>query len=97
MTIVLDHLILHVNDVGESSHFYMEILGLTNEGQREPFTILLAPWGTEGGEDLAFTMSRMDFGGVFRRVRVWGAWFSRGEGFSVGARAGAPVDCVGSC
>ena len=37
---ILDHLILHVNDVDESSRFYTEILGLTNEGKREPFTVI---------------------------------------------------------
>jgi catechol 2,3-dioxygenase-like lactoylglutathione lyase family enzyme len=75
---VLDHLILHVNDVEESSRFYTEILGLTNEGRREPFTVVrvtsdftiqLAPWGTKGGEHLAFAMPRTEFEEVFRRVR----------------------------
>lgn len=67
---VLDHLILHVNDVEESSCFYTEILGMINEGKREPFmvirvssrfTIQLAPWGTKGGTHLAFAMPRAEF------------------------------------
>lgn len=75
---VLDHLILHVNDVEESARFYTEVLGLTNEGKREPFTVVrvtsdftiqLAPWGTKGGEHLAFAMRREEFEEVFRRVR----------------------------
>ncbi len=75
---VLDHLILHVNDVEESARFYTGILGLTNDGKREPFTVVrvtsdftiqLAPWGTKGGEHLAFAMPREEFEGVFRRVR----------------------------
>ncbi len=61
----LDHLILKVNDVDESSRFYTEILGMTNEGKRDPFTVCrvtsnftiqLAPWGTKGGEHLAFAI-----------------------------------------
>ena len=75
---VLDHLILHVNDAEESSRFYVEILGLTNEGEMEPFTVVrvtsdftiqLAPWGTKGGEHLAFAMPRAEFEAVFQRVR----------------------------
>ena len=101
---VLDHLILRVNDAEESSGFCTEILGLTDEGKREPFrvvrvtadfTIQLAPWGTKGGEHLAFSMSRADFEGVFRRVREAGIEFGdsfhsvgngKGPGEEVGAR-----------
>ena len=75
---VLDHLILNVNDVAESVRFYTEILGLAHEGKHEPFTvirvspdflILLGPLPTEGGEHLAFSMSRAEFEDVFRRVQ----------------------------
>jgi catechol 2,3-dioxygenase-like lactoylglutathione lyase family enzyme len=92
----LDHLILHVNDIDESSRFFVEILGLTNEGTREPFTvirvsddftILLAPWRTQGGEHLAFAMSRAEFDAVFERVRAAGIEF--GDSFhSVGNMQG---------
>ena len=93
---LLDHLILHVNDIEESSLFYTDILGLTSEGEHEPFTILrvtsdltiqLAPWGTKGGEHLAFAMPRSEFEEVFRRVREGGIEF--GDSFhSVGNMKG---------
>ena len=77
MAIQLDHLILAVNDRKKSVEFYVGILGLKYEGDREPFSILrvtpdftlqLAGWGTKGGEHLAFAMSRKEFDEVFRRV-----------------------------
>ena len=93
---VLDHLILHVNDVHESARFYVEILGMTNEGEREPFTLIrvapdftiqLAPWGTKGGEHLAFAMSQAEFEEVFRSIREGGVEF--GDSFhSVGNMKG---------
>jgi len=100
---VLDHLILHVNDVDESSRFYTEILGLTHEGRSEPFTVIrvtpeftiqLAPWGTEGGVHLAFAMPGAEFEEVFQRVREGGIEFgdsfhSVGNGKGPGEEAGA--------
>ena len=93
---ILDHLILHVNDADESAHFYSEILGWVDEGTREPFrvmrvspdcTIQLAPWGTQGGEHLAFAMERAEFDAVFRTVRENGIEF--GDSFhSVGNMEG---------
>jgi catechol 2,3-dioxygenase-like lactoylglutathione lyase family enzyme len=77
MTIQLDHMILAVNDRKKSVEFYVGILGLKYEGDREPFSILrvtpdltlqLSGWGTKGGEHLAFSMSRKEFDEVFRRV-----------------------------
>jgi catechol 2,3-dioxygenase-like lactoylglutathione lyase family enzyme len=94
--VVLDHLILGVNDIEESSRFYTEILGLADEGTREPFTVFrvtseftiqLAPWGTKGGDHLAFAMPRSEFEKVFRRVREGGIEF--GDSFhSVGNMKG---------
>jgi catechol 2,3-dioxygenase-like lactoylglutathione lyase family enzyme len=78
MTLELDHLILPVNDANDSVAFYTWLLGLSYEGEREPFsilrvspdlTLLLAPWGTQGGEHLAFSMSRPEFEAAFQRVR----------------------------
>jgi catechol 2,3-dioxygenase-like lactoylglutathione lyase family enzyme len=73
----LDHIILRVNDRAASIEFYTSILGLRYEGEREPFSVIrvtpdltlqLAPWGTQGGDHLAFAMSRAEFDDVFRRV-----------------------------
>lgn len=78
MAIQLDHMILAVNDRAKSIEFYVGILGLKYEGNREPFSVLrvtpdftlqIAEWGTKGGEHLAFAMSRTEFDEVFRRVR----------------------------
>src|ERR1700724_2445488 len=77
----LDHIILAVNDVKKSIEFYTGILGLKHEGEREPFTMIrvnphfivqLAPWGTKGGEHLAFSMTRAEFDATFARVREAG-------------------------
>jgi catechol 2,3-dioxygenase-like lactoylglutathione lyase family enzyme len=77
MAIQLDHIILAVNDIAGSIDFYVGVLGLKHEGERDPFsvirvtpefTIQMAPWGTKGGEHLAFAMSRKEFDDVFRRV-----------------------------
>jgi catechol 2,3-dioxygenase-like lactoylglutathione lyase family enzyme len=78
---VLDHMILHVNDAAESARFYVEVLGLVDEGAHAPFTqirvspdfvLLLGAWGTQGGEHLAFAMPRAEFDAVVRRVRERG-------------------------
>jgi len=77
MTIELDHAILNVNDVTKSLDFYTRILGLKHEGEDDPFSILrvssglmilLAPWGTKGGEHLAFSMSAGEFDDTFQRI-----------------------------
>ncbi len=101
---VLDHIILQVNDRDESVRFYTELLGLSYEGEREPFSVLrvapdftiqLAPWGTKGGEHLAFAMGRQEFDAVFQRVRDAGVEFGdsfhsvgnmKGPGEETGAR-----------
>jgi catechol 2,3-dioxygenase-like lactoylglutathione lyase family enzyme len=107
---VLDHLILKVNDAAESVRFYVDVLGLSFEGEREPFTVVrvtpeftiqLAPWGTQGGEHLAFSLPRADFDEVFARIReakiAFGDSFHavgnmKGPGSEVGARgAGASL------
>jgi len=71
-------MILAVNDRKKSVEFYVSILGLEYEGDREPFSVLrvtpdftlqIAEWGTKGGEHLAFAMSRDEFEEIFCRVR----------------------------
>jgi catechol 2,3-dioxygenase-like lactoylglutathione lyase family enzyme len=99
----LDHLILPVNDIGESVRFYTEILGLAHEGQDEPFTVirvtpdltvLLAPFGTDGGQHLAFALPKAEFDATFGRVKKAGIEY--GDRFhSVGNMKG-PGDESGS-
>ncbi len=89
---ILDHTILQVNDLAESVRFYVDVLGLTDEGEQVPFSVLrvtpdftiqLAPWGTEGGTHLAFAMSQSEFDAAFARIRAAGLEF--GDSFhSVG-------------
>ena len=102
----LDHTILNVNDRAKSIEFYTQVLGFAYEGEREgtPFSVIrvtpdfmlqLAPFGTQGNEHLAFSMSRIEFDRVFQRVREraidYGDSFDtvgnlRGPGDSDGAR-----------
>lgn len=106
---LLDHLILRVNELDESQRFYSEVLGLRYEGEQPPFGVLrvtddltlqLAPWGTTGGEHLAFAMSREDFDAVFARVKAAGVEFGdsfhavgnmQGPGEEAGARGPGPT------
>ncbi|MEX0666427.1 MAG: VOC family protein [Acidimicrobiia bacterium] len=78
MTVQLDHLVLAVNVLDESLAFYTGILGLERDGEDGPFTVvrvtpdfvlLVAPWGTEGGQHLAFSMSAAEFGDTFQRIK----------------------------
>ncbi len=78
MAIRLDHLILVVNDLEQSLDFYTRVLGFTADAPRPPFSVVrvspdlilqLAPWGTKGGDHLAFAMTRDEVDGVLRRVR----------------------------
>lgn len=96
MPIVLDHLILRVKDAKESIDFYTRVLGLRYEGSLPPFEVLrvtpaltlqLAPWGTEGGEHLAFALGPQEFEAAFTRIREAGIAY--GDSFhSVGNMKG---------
>ena len=81
MALQLDHFILAVNDRQQSIDFYTRVLGLTYEGEREPFSVirvtpelilLLGPWGTKGGQHLAFSVSRVEFNDAMERLRRHG-------------------------
>jgi catechol 2,3-dioxygenase-like lactoylglutathione lyase family enzyme len=109
MTAQLDHLILAVNDLDASLAFYRDVLGLEPDGEDGPFTVvrvtpdfvlLVAPWGTEGGEHLAFSMSSEEFDAVFARARAAGVPFGddphapdngQGPGEETGARGMGPT------
>ena len=96
MGVQLDHLILPVNDRQASIDFYTDIIGLTYEGESEPFSVVrvtpaltlqLAPFGTSGGEHLAFAMSAAEFDAAFQRIKDAGV--SYGDHFdSVGNMKG---------
>jgi catechol 2,3-dioxygenase-like lactoylglutathione lyase family enzyme len=92
----IDHLILNVNDIPASIDFYVNVLGFKLDGDEGPFTVirvdenfilLLGPWGTKGGEHLAFAMNREDFEMIFARIRDKGIPY--GDSFhSVGNNLG---------
>ncbi len=99
----LDHLILKVNDLAASVHFYTEILGFADGGRDGPFTIIrcgpdfqlqLAPWGTPGMEHYAFAVSKAEFEQIFDRIKAAG--LSYGPTFdAVGSNTG-PGEEVGA-
>ena len=104
MAIQLDHLVVAVNDRARSIEFYTAVLGFEYEGERTPFAVIrvtpdlvlqLAPWGTRGGDHLAFSMTGAEFEALFRRIQDSGVEFGdafntignmRGPGDSDGAR-----------
>jgi catechol 2,3-dioxygenase-like lactoylglutathione lyase family enzyme len=99
----LDHLILAVNDVQKSLDFYTGVLGFTHEGDRPPFSTVrvtpdlvlqLAPWGTRGGEHLAFAMAPDEFEEVFRRLRDAGIAY--GDSFDSAANMRGPGQADGA-
>ena len=103
MVVMLDHLILTVNDRDESVRFFTEIMGFAHEGEDGPFSVIrvspettlqLAPWGTEGGEHLAFALSPEEFDAAFARVRTAGV--PTGTRTTMWATCGAPVRSRGA-
>ncbi len=105
----LDHLILSVNDRDASVRFFTEIMGFANDGEDGPFavvrvspdlTLQVAPWGTDGGEHLAFALTRAEFEATFERLRAAGIPYGdsfhdvgnmQGPGNEAGARGMAPT------
>ena len=103
MPIALDHMILQINDRDESLRFYTEVLGFEYDGERAPFTtvrvdpnfvILLAPFGTTGGEHLAFSMSRDEFETLFQRIKDHGIEY--GDRFDQSANMQGPGKAEGA-
>ncbi|MGE5182770.1 MAG: VOC family protein [Acidobacteriota bacterium] len=103
MPATLDHLILNVNDHVRSVRFYGELLGFSDEGMDGPFavvrvgadtTLQLAQRPTDGGEHLAFAMTRGEFDAIFARLRERAIPY--GDTFAtVGTQAG-PGDETGA-
>jgi catechol 2,3-dioxygenase-like lactoylglutathione lyase family enzyme len=109
MVVTLDHLILAVNDRDESVRFFTALMGFAHEGEDGPFSVIrvspettlqLAPWGTEGGEHLAFALTPEEFDATFARVRAAGVPYGdsyhdvgnmRGPGEEAGARGLGPT------
>ena len=105
----LDHIILKVNDLSVSVAFYTKVLGFSAEGTDGPFVVLragpdlqiqIAPWGTPGSEHYAFAVSRVEFEGIFGRIKAadiaYGPTFdsvgaNTGPGEESGARGPAPT------
>ncbi|MFL6373114.1 MAG: VOC family protein [Pyrinomonadaceae bacterium] len=96
----IDHIILNVNDLGETVAFYTEVLGFTDEGKDGPFTVLrvsdgftiqVAPWGTKGNEHYAFALDRAEFDTVFDGLKERGIPY--GDAFdTVGSNHGPGSD-----
>lgn len=103
MALHLDHLILAVNDVEQSLDFYTRVVGLATAGQRPPFTLLritsslvlqLAPWGTKGGEHLAFSLEAAEFDEALQRLRGLGVKY--GDSFHDAENMRGPADSDGA-
>ena len=103
MAALLDHLILQVNDAKATADFFERVLGFASEGQQGPFTVVrvstettlqLAPWGTKGGEHLAFALAKNEFDAAFARIRELGIdW---GDSFHTVGNKKPPGDEVGA-
>lgn len=99
----LDHLILNVIDREKSLQFYKDILEFTQEADDGPFAVLrvnpdltlqLAPWGTQGGEHLAFALKRAEFLEVFSRIQQKGVPY--GDAFDTVGNMQGPGDETGA-
>ena len=100
----IDHLILNVNDLAKSIEFYTGVMGFAHEGEREgtPFSVIrvnqgfmiqLAPFGTKGGEHLAFAVSPSEFEQIFQRIRDGGIQY--GDSFDTVGNGCGPGDSGG--
>jgi catechol 2,3-dioxygenase-like lactoylglutathione lyase family enzyme len=105
----IDHVILKVKDIQASVAFYVDVMGFEVEGKDGPFTVIrvddgfvmqLAPWGTSGGEHLAFVLDAEEFRRTFGRIKERGIPFgdsfhrvgnNEGPGSERGARGDGPT------
>ena len=103
MPLQLDHLILAVNERRQSIDFYTRVVGLTYVGERAPFSLLrvtpdfvlqLAPWGTKGGDHLAFSLRRSEFEAALARIRSHAIAY--GDAFDSVGNMRAPGDAEGA-
>jgi catechol 2,3-dioxygenase-like lactoylglutathione lyase family enzyme len=101
--IELDHVIVPVNDRARSVAFYTGIIGLAHEGESEPFStvrvtpglvLLIAQWGTAGGEHLAFAMTQPEFDATFARIEAAGIPY--GDAFDTVGNMRGPASEEGS-
>ena len=99
----IDHIILAVNDARASLDFYAGVLGFKHEGEDGPFSVVrvsegftlqLAPWGTKGGEHLAFATSRSEFELVFARIKARGLDY--GDSFHTVGKQHGPGNEIGA-
>ncbi len=102
-------MILKVNDAKVSAAFYVDVLGFVHAGHDGPFTVIragdacqlqLAPWGTKGGEHLAFALEPGEFRRTFARIEERGIPYgdtfdgvgrNAGPGSEAGARGPGPT------
>jgi catechol 2,3-dioxygenase-like lactoylglutathione lyase family enzyme len=103
MAVEIDHLILAVNDRARSLDFYTSILGFTHEGEDGPFSTLrvnasfviqVSASGTNGGEHLAFSMSKAEFDEIFNRLQS--AKIPYGDHFNTVGSMQGPGDEIGA-
>jgi catechol 2,3-dioxygenase-like lactoylglutathione lyase family enzyme len=99
----IDHVILAVNEARASVEFYVRFLGFSHEGEEGPFSVVrvsdaftlqLAPWGTSGGDHLAFAMTRAEFDAAFERLREGGIAY--GDSFHAVGNQKGPGDESGA-
>src|SRR5690242_2781565 len=102
---IIDHLILHVNELDSNVDFYVNVMGFTFEKNEDegPYTTIrvndgfilsLAPYGSKQWEHLAFSLSREEFQQIFERVKDRGipygsSWNNVGTNTGPGAEVGA--------
>ena len=76
---------------------------MTYEGQREPFSVIrvtpdlimqLAPWGTKGGQHLAFSVTRGEFDAILRRIGAAGVEY--GDSFESVGNMQCPGEAAGA-